>query len=118
MFGDGKHVTVSISLLEPSLQCPDSLTIKAASPAIEARVLKSKLHRTSAVGVGFKAVDNARPVHVLSIQKSGKVCFFLPEHKSSRVSLTYKLTVPCVEKLKLCLYHVTVRWFPCGGPHH
>ena len=86
MFGDSKHVTVSISLLTPTLQYPETLVVKAATPAIEPRILKSKVHRNSGTGVGFKAVDNARPVHILSIQKNSKVAFFLPEHKSSRVS--------------------------------
>lgn len=85
MFGDNKEVTVSISLLDYSAA---SLTIMAASPAIETRVLNCKLHQTSPMGVGFKAVDLAKAVHVLSIQKHGKICFFLPEHNTSEVSIS------------------------------
>lgn len=90
MFGDNKPVSVTISLLEPTTQPPDAaascLTVKAATPGIEARALKSKQYRNSICGVGFQAVDTASPVHVLSIQKHGKISYLLPEHNNSRVS--------------------------------
>lgn len=93
VYGDDKQVTVLVSMLEhcnagstrdtPLVQC---LTVKAASPVIEARVLNSKVKRTSD-GVGFKVLDTAMPIRILSIQKHGKVMFFLPEHKTSQVSM-------------------------------
>ena len=89
-YGDDKHVTVLVSMLEqcttlegtPPVPC---LTIKAASPDIEARVLNTKVKRSSD-GVGFKVVDTSRPIRILSIQKHGKVFFFLPENKTPQVS--------------------------------
>ena len=88
-FGDNKYVTVLISMLECCAQENDShtncLTVKAASPSIESRVIQAKLKQSSPEGVGFKVVVSGMPVHVLSIRKHGRLAFFLPEHKSFKV---------------------------------
>lgn len=95
-FGDNKQVTVLVSMLEycnctstsssqGSAELAKCLMVKAASPSIEARVLHTKVKQSSE-GVGFKVLDTALVVRILSIQKHGKVLFFLPEHKTSQVS--------------------------------
>ena len=87
-------------------QAPPSLVIQAASHAIESRVLGTELQRSSSKGVGFSVVDSAMPVHVLSIHKHGRIIYFLPEHKSSQVSVHFPLhivqSVP--EELKSTVY--------------
>lgn len=89
LFGDNKHVTVMISMLECCVQtndCPiNCLTVKAASPSIESRVVQEKLKQNSSEGVEFKVVGSGLPVHVLSIRKHGRIAYFLPEHKSFKV---------------------------------
>ncbi len=85
-FGDGKAVSVIISLCEPPLpNSTISLCVKATSPAIEQRVVGYKLRRDCNEGVGFTAVDSAKLVHVVRIQKDDRVRYFLPEHKDSEV---------------------------------
>ena len=87
LFGDDKNVTAIVSMLEHAgnqgnVPC---LTVKAASPSLEVRILGSKLKRTFTEGVGFKVVDSAMPVRVLSVQKHGKIFFYIPEHKTPQV---------------------------------
>ena len=82
-------MTVLVSMLEQDIadeSVPPCLTIKAASPSIEARVLEAKLKPTFSEGVGYKVVETARPIRILSIQKHGKLFFFLPEHRAPQVS--------------------------------
>jgi hypothetical protein len=89
LYGGDKQVTVLVSMLE---QCCTQdttpvpcLTVKAASPVIEGRVINTKVKRTSG-GVGFNVLDTARPLRILSIQRSGNVFFFIPENKTPEVS--------------------------------
>lgn len=78
-------MSVIVSLLEAPVENPN-LTVMAASLPIENRVLGIKFKSTYREGVGFKVVESAMPVHVLSIQKHGRVFYFLPENKTSQVS--------------------------------
>lgn len=88
-YGDDKRVTVLVSMLEQCTTQEDKpptpcLTVKAASPDIEARVLNTKVKR-SPDRVGFKVVDTGRPARIVSIQKHGKVFFFIPENRTPQV---------------------------------
>ena len=77
-----------VSLLQVSTQPPPgpaSLVVKAASHSIEPRVLGVELQKGFSKGVGFKVVESAMPVHVLSILKHGRITYFLSDHKTSQV---------------------------------
>ena len=94
MYGDHKEVTVMVSMLSQLAPDPASLVVKAASHSIEARVLGVELKKSYRKGVGFKVVETAMPVHVLSILKHNKIMYFLPEHKTLQVSLDDSSFVP------------------------
>lgn len=109
-----------VSMLSQLSPDSASLVVKAASHSIEARVLGVELKKSYHKGVGFKVVETAMPVHVLSILKHGRIMYFLPEHKTLQVSsrITASLCHFCSHTLSIMeesIWTIMLFFFPLNN---